>query len=67
MLAGLFSCEGAALEVLMYVCPLMCHQNEIQVCIKVPEGSGRFLKVQGRFREGSGKVQGGLIEGLGKV
>ena len=59
LLAGLFSCEGAALGVLMYVCPSMCHQNEIQVCMKVPEGSWRL-------REGSGRAQWRFREGLGK-
>ena len=41
----------------MSVCPSVCLQVEILACMKTPEGSRRFLKVQGRFREGSGKVQ----------
>ena len=60
----LFSCKGAAPEVLMCVCPSVCLQVEIFKFMKVPEGSG---KVQGRFREGSGKVQGRFREGSGKV
>ena len=39
ILKRIFSCEGAALEVLMYVCPSVCNQFEI---LKVPS----FQKVQ---------------------
>ena len=56
-----FSCKGAALEVLMSVCPFLRF-------LKVPagfletEGSGKF---QRRFREVSGKVQEVSREGSG--
>ena len=40
---SIFSCEVAALEVLMYVCPCVrpsvCHQAENIKLLKVPEGS----------------------------
>ena len=39
-----FSCEGAALEVLMYVHPWVIGQVENFVCRKVSECSQRFLK-----------------------
>ena len=42
----IFSCEGAALEVLMSVCLSVCPgQVEILACIKGPEGSRGFQKV----------------------
>ena len=57
MSVTLFSCEGAALEVLMYVRPSVRNQVEIlkvQSFQKVQEGSRRFKKVpegsEGRFR-----------------
>ena len=39
----IFSCEGAALEVLIYVCLYVCHQVENIKLLKVPEGSGLNL------------------------
>ena len=41
----IFSCEGAALEVLMYVCPSVCLQVENFKFMKVPVGSRKVLKV----------------------
>ena len=41
-LTELFSCKGAALEVLTSVCLSVLNLN-----FKFPEGSRRFLKVQG--------------------
>ena len=48
-----FSCEGAALEVLMYVCLSVCQQFEIFRFEKVQEGLRRFEKVL----EGSRRFQ----------
>ena len=56
----IFSCEGAALEVLMYVrpsvrlCVIKLKISSFWRYLKVPEGFWRFLKVP----EGSGMVQG---------
>ena len=70
---AIFSCEGAALEVLMSVCVSMCVQFEILAFLwllkvtKVQEGSWKIGKVQGMFRECSGKVQGWFRDGSGMV
>ena len=45
----LFSCEGAALEVLMYVCPSVCLSVRVQVeilaLLRVPECSRMFQNI----------------------
>ena len=64
---GVFSCKGAALEVLMYVCLAVC----LSVCLQFEFSALLSLlkvpKVKGRFREGSGKVQERFRKGSGKV
>ena len=59
-----FSCEEAALEVLMSFCLSVRNQVEILACLKVPQGSGKF---QGSFRKESGKYQGRIRDCSGKV
>ena len=73
----LFSCEGAALEVLMSVhlsvCPCVFKFEILPFSRfwKVPKIQGRFRedsgKIQGRFREDSGNVQGRFREDPGKI
>ena len=64
MVEEVFSCEEAALEVLMYVCLSVRGQVEILACLKVPAGSLRFKGSSEKFKGSSGKVQGRLREGL---
>ena len=52
---SVFSCENAALQVLMSVCLSVCNQVEILIHFKLIT----LNKVQGRIREGSGKVPEG--------